>query len=235
MRRRGRQRRAAACTREQAVAGTRRAARGRAALASSGVHDEHRSRHPLLVMHRQGFGPRSRHHNLRCTTCNILHNTIIKLILITTTLGKSYSLIITKRTNNDGLFNHNIIETPPPPPVRRGRGVGGSSPATSSLGRICRWAAAAHPSSPYQSGSTAGTVPVLSRNSACISSVVLSVPLVQRRQCFSNSLRVMCCETSAYDIPFADSCACLASPLSRARSPASHSKMQADSFDRKTE
>ena len=114
MRIRGRQRRAAACTREQAVAGSRRAARGRAALASSGVHDEHRSRHPLLVMHRQGFGPRSRHQNLRCTTCNILHNTIIKLIQITTTLGKSYSLIITKRTNNEGLFNHNIIETPPP-------------------------------------------------------------------------------------------------------------------------
>ena len=121
MRIRGRQRRAAACTREQAVAGSRRAARGRAALASSGVHDEHRSRHPLLVMHRQGFGPRSRHQNLRCTTCNILHNTIIKLIQITTTLGKSYSLIITKRTNNEGLFNHNIIETPPPPGTKRTR------------------------------------------------------------------------------------------------------------------
>ena len=97
------------------MAGTRRAARGRAALASSGVHDEHRSRHPLLVMHRQGFGPRSRHQNLRFTPCNILHNTTIQLTQITTTLGKSYSLIITKRTNNEGSFNHNIIETPPPP------------------------------------------------------------------------------------------------------------------------
>ena len=117
----------AGCGGYQAMLSTR----GRAALA---VHesrlwrvpgelhdDEHRSRHPLLVMHRQGFGPRSRHQNLRCTTCNILHNTIIKLIQITTTLGKSYSLIITKRTNNEGLFNHNIIETPPPPGTKRTR------------------------------------------------------------------------------------------------------------------
>ena len=55
-----------------------------------GVHDEHRSRHPRLVMHGQGFGSRSWHQNLRCTTCNILYNTITKLTPISTTLDKSY-------------------------------------------------------------------------------------------------------------------------------------------------
>ena len=51
-----------------------------------GIHHEHRSRHPLLVVNRQGFGPRPRHKNLRCTTCEILYNTITKLTPLTTAL-----------------------------------------------------------------------------------------------------------------------------------------------------
>ena len=51
-----------------------------------GVHHEHRSRHPLLVVNRQGFGPRPQHKNLRCTTCEILYNTITKLTPLTTAL-----------------------------------------------------------------------------------------------------------------------------------------------------
>ena len=70
--------------------------------------------------------------------------------------------------------------------------------------------------------------------SAWIRIVVLSVPLVQRRQCFSSSLRVMCCETSANAMPLPPSCTGLAS-LSKARSPASHSKMQVHIFGRKME
>ena len=59
-------------------------------------------------------------------------------------------------------------------------------------------------------------------------------PLMQRRQCFSSSLRVLCCETSANGMPLPPNCTCLAS-LRRAGSPASHSKMQVDSFERKTD
>ena len=84
--RRGWQRRPVACRREQAVESPTRAARCRAALASHGVRHEHRTWHPLLVVNRQGFGPWLRHKNLRCTTCEILYNTITKLTPLTTAL-----------------------------------------------------------------------------------------------------------------------------------------------------